>query len=158
MSNINKNDEKTSKVKLLKIPEVTCFLRNGTATIRLKLRGADTKISLGVKAKQGCIIDPSTGQIDGDADATSIVLPMIERSKNALRQSFILGKEPTLDWLKKEIFGVSNVEQIPSLTVVLKNYFALYYGEKSEMDKKTKEKKWVQFTVYYGLVSRGVWQ
>ncbi|MCU0468422.1 MAG: tyrosine-type recombinase/integrase [Arcicella sp.] len=145
MSNLTKNEEKTNKVKLLKIPEVTCFLRNGTATIRLKLRGTDTKISLGVKAKQGCKIDPSTGQIEGDADATSVVLPMIERTKNALRQSFIWGKEPTLDSLKKEIFGISNIEQTPSLTVVLQNYFALYYGEKSEMDSKTKEKNGYSF-------------
>lgn len=140
MTNIVKNEKKTSNVRFLKIPDITCLLRNSVVNIRLNMHGKDTKISLGVKAKEGYKIDPITGQIEGDSEATSVVLPMVERTKNALRQSFILGKEPSLDWLKKEIFGISNIPQIPTLIVVLKRYSEHYYGEKSTMDEKTKQK------------------
>jgi site-specific recombinase XerD len=140
MTNLVNSTEKTSNVRLLKIPDVTCLLRNGVVNIRLKLQEKDTKISLGVKVKAGCKIDPITGQIGGDSEATSVVLPMIEQTKNALRQSFILGKEPTLDWLKKEIFGISNIPQNPSLNVALEKCFEHIYGEYSQMDDKTKQK------------------
>jgi site-specific recombinase XerD len=140
MTNIVKNDEKANATRLLKIPEITYFLRNNVVTARLEIKGKDSKISYRIKLKKGAIIDSKTGIVQGDAENTSLILILDERLKNALRQSFINGKEPNVEWLRCEIFGLANVELTPSLIVVLIKYFEQYYGEKSEMDDKTKEK------------------
>jgi site-specific recombinase XerD len=140
MTNIVKNLEKASDVRLLKIPEITYFLRNNVVTARLEVQGKDTKISYRIKLKKESEIDSKMGIIKGDAENTSLILILDERLKNALRQSFLNGKEPDVDWLKAEMFGVAQREQTPSLNVALKKYFDQYYGEKSTMDNKTKEK------------------
>jgi site-specific recombinase XerD len=140
MTNIVKNEEKTSNIRFLKIPDITYPLRNGVVTFRFMWRGKDTKISSGIRVKEGCQINVKTGEVIGDPLTTSMILTLIERLQNALRQSFLNGKEPNVEWLKAEIFGIAHVEQTPSLNVVLQKYFEHYYGEKSEMDGKTKEK------------------
>ncbi len=140
MTNLVNSNEKPSNVRLLKIPDSTFLLRNDVVTVRLDIKGKDTKISLRKKLNKGAKMDSKTGIVEGDAEATSYILTLNDRLKNALRQSFLNGKEPKLEWLKAEIFGIAHVEQNPSLNVVLQKYFEHYYGEKSEMDGKTKEK------------------
>jgi site-specific recombinase XerD len=140
MTNIVNPPEKTSNTRLLKISDVTYLLRNDVVTARLEIQGKDTKISYRIKLKNGAKFDSKTGIVEGDAENTSLILILDERLKNALRQSFLNGKEPDVEWLKSEIFGIAPVEQTPSLNVVLQKYFEQYYGQKSEMDGKTKEK------------------
>ena len=140
MTNLVNSNEKPSNVRLLKIPDVTYLLRNDVVTARLEIQGKDTKISYRIKLKKGAKFDSKTGIVEGDAENTSLILILDERLKNALRQSFLNGKKPDVDWLRCEIFGLAHTELTPSLNVVLQKYFEQYYGEKSEMDIKTKEK------------------
>lgn len=140
MTNIQNNEQKASGQRLLKIPDINFSTRNDIVIFRLTLGGKDTKISSGKKLKKGAKIDAKTGIVDGDSEATSLILILDERLKNALRKSFLNGKEADVEWLKAEMFGIAHVKQTPSLNVVLQKYFELYYGEKSEMDGKTKEK------------------
>jgi site-specific recombinase XerD len=140
MTNIQNNQEKASGQRLLKIPVINFSTRNDRVSARCIIGGKDIKIALNVKVKIGQTIDAKTGIVDGNPEATSMILTLTERLKAGFKKSFLAGKEPSINWLKAEIFGVAQYEPTPTLKVVMNKYFEHQYGEKTAWDGKTKEK------------------
>ena len=140
MTNITNPSQKASGLRLLKIPDINFSTRNDRVSVRCIIGGKDIKISLNVKLKKGQTVDAKLGIVHGNPEATSMILTLVERLKAGFKKSFLAGKQPSVDWLKAEMFGVTNYEPIPTLKVVMNKYFEHKYGEKSLLDFKTKEK------------------
>jgi site-specific recombinase XerD len=140
MTNIQNNQEKASGQRLLKIPDTSHGTRNDRVFARFVLAGKDFKVPYPIKLKKGQTVDAKTGIVHGNPEATSLILTLTERLKEAFKKSFLAGKQPSIDWLKAEIFGVAQYEPTPTLLVVMDRYFQHQYGEKTSMDGKTKEK------------------
>lgn len=140
MANIPISEQKATHQEFLTMPEFSFQLRSNKVYVRFKLAGKDTKIGLFVKLKNEETIDGKTGMIDGNQEDTLLVLTYFERLKSAYKRSILAGKEPTLEMLKGEIFGISFAKLIPTLNLTLERYFQHQYGEKVKLDRKTKEK------------------
>lgn len=140
MTNIQNNEQKASGQRLLKIPDINFSTRNDRVSVRCIIGGKDIKIALNVKLNKEQSVDAKTGIIYGNPEATSMILTLTERLKAGFKKSFLAGKQPSVDFLKAEMFGVTNYEPIPTLKVVMDRYFEHQYGEKTSMDGKTKEK------------------
>jgi site-specific recombinase XerD len=140
MTNIQNNEQKASGQRLLKIPDINFLIRNDKVSARFNLAGKNTKTAFNVRIEKGQTIDGKTGIVDGNPEATNLILTLTERLRAGFKKSFLAGKEPSIDWLKAEIFGVAQYEPTPTLKVVLNKYFEHQYGEKTAWDSKTKEK------------------
>ena len=140
MTNIQNNEQKASGQRLLKIPDISFSTRNDRVSVRFIIGGKDIKIALNVKVNKGQTVDTKIGIVEGNPEATSLILTLTERLKAGFKKSFLAGKQPSVDWLKAEIFGVAQYEPTPTLKVVMNRYFEHKYGEKSFLDFKTKEK------------------
>lgn len=145
MANIPISEQKAISQEFLTIPEFSFQLRSNKVYVRFKLAGKDTKMGLFVKLKNDETIDAKTGIIYGNQEDTHLVLTYFERLKSAYKRSILAGKEPTLEMLKGETFGISYAKLIPTLNISLERYFQHQYGEKVKLDKKTKEKNGYSF-------------
>lgn len=145
MANIPISEQKATPQEFLTMPEFSFHLRSNKVYVRFKLAGKDTKMGLFVKLKNGETIDEKTGIIDGNQEDTHLVLTYFERLKSAYKRSILAGKEPPLEMLKGETFGISYAKLIPTLNISLERYFQHQYGEKVKLDKKIKEKNGYSF-------------
>jgi site-specific recombinase XerD len=125
---------------LLKMVEFSFFNRSQQAYIRFMSFGKDTKISLNIKIPKGFDIDVTNGMVNGQPEITKQILTYAQRFETGFRRSILEGQEPDVEWLKTEMFGINHGRITPSLLVVLAKYYEYYYGEKSKLDRKTKEK------------------
>jgi site-specific recombinase XerD len=140
MTNIVNPPEKTISPHLLKMVEFSFFNRSQMVYLRFPSFGKDTKISLNIKILKGFDIDMKTGIVNGQPEITKQILTYAQRFETGFRRSILEGIEPTPEWLKTEMFGINHGRITPSLLVVLAKYYEYYYGEKSKLDRKTKEK------------------
>jgi site-specific recombinase XerD len=124
----------------LKMVEFSFFNRSQMVYIRFPSYGKDTKISLNIKIPKGYDIDMKTGMVNGQPEITKQILTYAQRFDTGFRRSILEGQEPDVEWLKTEMFGINHARITPSLLVVLAKYYEYYYGEKSNLDRKTKEK------------------
>lgn len=125
---------------LLKMVEFSFSNRSQMVYIRFPSFGKDTKVSLNIRIPKGYDIDMQTGIVNGQAEITKQILTYAQRFETGFRRSIVEGQEPTVDWLKTEMFGINHGRITPSLLVVLAKYYEYYYGEKSNLHKKTREK------------------
>ena len=125
---------------LLKMVEFTFFNRSQMVYIRFSSFGKDTKLSLNIKIPKVFNVDMQTGIVNGQAEITKQILIYAQRFETGFRRSIIEGQEPTPAWLKIEMFGINHGRITPTLLFVLAKYYEYYYGEKSNLDRKTKEK------------------
>lgn len=140
MTNVNNPFKKTSNKDFLKVPVVTFFNRFQKVGLRFLSFGKDCKVSLNITIPKNATIDKKTGMVEGHPQITKQLLIYHERFINAFRQSILEGREPSVDFLKNEMFGINNQKSIPTLTNTMELFFEFQYGSSSQMDSKTKEK------------------
>jgi site-specific recombinase XerD len=140
MANINKPSKKTSNKDFLKVPDITFFNRFQKVYLRFLSFNKDAKIALNIRLPKGATIDKKTGIAEGYPEITTQILTYAKRFDVGFRRSVLDGIEPTIDWLKTEMFGINHGLSTPTLLVALNKYFEHYYGQKSNLNKKTKEK------------------
>lgn len=121
------------------MPDVAFENRSGIAYYRFSMNGKNVKISSNVKIYESKI-ELKTGIVLGKPTETQIILSQLDSLKNSYKDCILNGNEPSLDYLKSQMFGRFKKELVPTLTILLDKYFEHNYGSNSLFDQKTIQK------------------